>query len=229
MKILVLNGSPKAKSDTMHLTNAFLDGIAKKGDHEIEIVNVIEKNIKPCMGCFACWKLQNGKCIQNDDQNDILGKITASDVIIWSFPLYCYSMPSHLKAVADRTIPLAKMSMKEENGIIRHDTLVDLSQKRYVVISGCGFPNWEGNFDGLKLQCRNMFGKDVAMVCVPETPMLNEPTAAPLTGPLLEKFAAAGAEYAEHLALSEETINSLEMPMLPNDIYIQIVNGNAGQ
>ncbi|MBQ8231601.1 MAG: flavodoxin family protein [Lachnospiraceae bacterium] len=229
MKILVLNGSPKAKSDTMHLTNAFLDGIAKKGVHEIEIVNVIEKNIKPCMGCFACWKLQNGKCIQNDDQNDILSKIIANDIIIWSFPLYCYSMPSHLKAVVDRTIPLAKMSMKEENGIVRHDTLVDLSKKRYVVISGCGFPNWDGNFDGLKLQCRNMFGKDVTMVCVPETPMLNEPTAAPLTGPLLEKFVAAGEEYAEHLALSEETINSLEMPMLPNDIYIQIVNGNAGQ
>ena len=29
MKVLVLNGSPKTKSDTMHLTNAFLDGLKK--------------------------------------------------------------------------------------------------------------------------------------------------------------------------------------------------------
>ncbi len=229
MKILVLNGSPKAKSDTMHLTKAFLDGIAKNGEHQIEIINVIEKEIKPCLGCFACWKIQNGRCVQNDYQNEILSKIIMSDVIIWSFPLYCYSMPSHLKAVSDRTIPLAKMSMNEENGVVKHDTLVDLSSKHYIIISGCGFPNWSGNFDGLKLQCKNMFANNLTMVCVPETPMLNEPTAEPLTKPLLEKFAKAGEEYANTLKLSDETIEILETPMLPNEIYIQIVNQNAAQ
>lgn len=228
MKILVLNGSPKAKSDTMHLTNAFLDGIANSGEHQIEIINVIEKEIKPCLGCFACWKIQNGKCVQNDYQNEILGKIIESNVIILSFPLYCYGMPSHLKAVIDRIIPLSKMSMKEENGIVSHDTLIDLSKKHFTVISGCGFPNWSGNFDAVRIQCRNMFGNNLTTICVPETPMLNEPTAEPLTKPLLEKFAKAGEEYAENLKLSEETVAMLETPMLPNEIYIQIVNQNAG-
>ena len=224
MKILVLNGSPKNKSDTMNLTKAFLGGIEKSGEHSIEIINVIEKEIKPCTGCFACWKIQNGKCIQNDYQNIILEKIAEADVIIWSFPLYCYSMPSHIKAVVDRTIPLVKMSMKETNGVVRHDALIDLSSKHYVVISGCGFPNWSGNFDGLKLQCANMFGNNLTMVCVPETPMLNAPTAEPLTQPLLEKFKQAGEYYAENLRLSEEIVTDLEAPMLPNEVYIQIVN-----
>ncbi len=228
MKILVLNGSPKKKSDTMHLTNAFVKGIEKHG-HDVEIINVIEKEIKPCLGCFACWKNLDGKCIQKDSQNEILAKIVEADVIIWSFPLYCYSMPSHLKAVSDRTIPLAKMSMKEENGAVVHDTLFDLSQKSYVVISGCGFPDWNGNFDGLKLQCKNMFGEELTMICVPETPMLNEPSAMPLTQPLLQKFEAAGEEYAQAKMLSDETISALETPMLPNEVYIQIVNQNAGQ
>ena len=229
MKILVLNGSPKKQSDTMHLTNAFLNGMNKQSSNEVEIVNVIEKEIKPCLGCFACWKNLDGKCIQKDDQNDILKKIVEADVIIWSFPLYCYSMPSHLKAVCDRTIPLAKMSMKEENGTVVHDSLFDLSQKNYVVISGCGFPDWDGNFDGLKLQCKNMFGEKLTMVCVPETPMLNEPTAMPLTQPLLTKFEAAGAEYAQNMVLADATVSALEMPMLPNEVYIQIVNQNAAQ
>ncbi|MGN1132709.1 MAG: flavodoxin family protein, partial [Ruminococcus sp.] len=107
MKILVLNGSPKAKSDTMHLTNAFVNGLMKSGEHQLEIVDVIKKNINPCMGCFACWQMQKGECIQQDDQNDILKQIVDSDIVIWSFPLYCYGIPSHLKAVIDRTIPLA--------------------------------------------------------------------------------------------------------------------------
>lgn len=224
MNILVLNGSPKKKSDTMHLTKAFVSGMEQCGGHHIEIIHVIEKGIKPCMGCFACWKIQNGKCIQDDDQNDILAKMTAADVIIWSFPLYCYGMPSHIKAVVDRTIPLVKMSMKEKDGAVRHDALIDMSSKHYVVISGCGFPNWSGNFDGLKQQCSNMFYDHLTMVCVPETPMLNVPEAEPLTRPLLERFKQAGTYYAEHLNLSEDIVKALEEPMIPNEVYIQMVN-----
>ena len=47
MKILVLNGSPKKKSDTMVLTKAFLSGMDKDGGHSIEMINVIEKRKIP--------------------------------------------------------------------------------------------------------------------------------------------------------------------------------------
>jgi hypothetical protein len=128
------------------------------------------------------------------------------------------------KAVIDRTLPLTKMSMQVVDGQVVHNTVVDLSKKKYVVITGCGFPNWDGNFDGLKIQCKNSFGNNLTMVCVSETPMLNQPTAEPLTKPLLEKFTKAGEEYINNLSLSDETIAALETPMIPNEIYIQIVN-----
>lgn len=225
MKILVLNGSPKKKSDTMKLTGAFLSDFEKSGEHSIEIINVIEKEIKPCTGCFACWKRQNGKCIQNDDQNEILAKIVEADVVLWSFPLYCYGMPSHLKAVVDRTIPFLKMSMYETETAVRHNSLIDLSSKHYVVIAGGGFPDWEGNFESLKLQCGNtFFNTDLTMICVPETPLLNSSEAERLAQPLLEKFRKAGAYYAKNLSLSEEITAALETPMLPKETYMQIVN-----
>ena len=41
MKILVLNGSPKRKSDTFRLTDAFLTGMNRKEQHEMNIINVI--------------------------------------------------------------------------------------------------------------------------------------------------------------------------------------------
>ena len=43
MKILVLNGSPRKRSDTMVLTNSFLSGIksVNRDDINIEIINVI--------------------------------------------------------------------------------------------------------------------------------------------------------------------------------------------
>ena len=225
MKILVLNGSPKKKSDTFRMTQSFLNGLNAAGENDVSVVNVIEKKIAPCRGCFGCWQKGEGHCLIDDDQNEILDLYRAADLIIWSFPLYCYGMPSHLKAVLDRTIPLVKMKMvQKEDGSVRHETLVDFSKIRTVVLCGCGFPNWEGNFDSLKLQCRQCFG-NLEIVCVPETPMLNVPEAAPVADPLLASFETAGREYARALALSPETIARLETPMIPKEAYIRIVNG----
>lgn len=227
MKILVLNGSPKPISDTMVITNEFLKGIQDNSESEIEVIDIIKKKINPCMGCFKCWHRLDGKCIQNDDQNEILDKIIKSDIIIWSFPLYCYSMPSHMKAVLDRTIPFCKLNMKESNGKVEHEVLYDLSKKKYVIISGCGFPNWKDNFEGLRIQCRNFFGEEAIQIFVSETPMLNVKEAEPVTLPLKVKFYNAGKEYINTLNLSKGTIESLETPMIPMEVYINIVNGIA--
>lgn len=227
MKILVLNGSPKKKSDTFRLTDAFLRGMNKHHEHEVNIINVIEKNIAPCKGCFGCWEKLDGHCVIQDDQNHILDLYRSADVIIWSFPLYCYGMPSHLKAVLDRTIPLVKMDMvQKEDGTVRHEALADFSRMHTLVICGCGFPDWDGNFDGLKKMCEICFcGPD--MVCVPEAPMLNVPEAAIVADPLLKRFEEAGEEYAASLTLSDQTIAALETPMIPKEVYIRLVNGTT--
>ena len=227
MKILVLNGSPKKKSDTFRLTDAFLKGMNREHPHEVHIVHVIEKKIAPCRGCFGCWQRGDGHCVTADDQNAILDLYRDADVIIWSFPLYCYGMPSHLKAVLDRTIPLVKMRMVQQpDGTVRHEPLVDFSRIRTLVICGCGFPHWEGNFDGLRQMCRNCFG-DPDMVCVPETPLLNVPEAAVVADPLLARFRRAGEEYAASGRLSPETVAELERPMISAEDYIRNVNGTA--
>lgn len=227
MKILVLNGSPKKKSDTFRLTEAFLKGLNRTGAHEIHVIHVIEKNIAPCRGCFGCWQRRDGHCVIQDDQNGILDLYRQSDLTVWSFPLYCYGMPSHLKAVLDRTIPLVKMNMERRpDGTVRHEALADFSGMHTLVICGCGFPAWEGNFDGLKTMCKTCFGGP-DMVCVPETPMLNAPEAAAVAEPLLRRFEQAGEEYASGLRLSPETVAALETPMIPAEMYIRIVNQNA--
>ena len=43
MKILVLNGSPKRdKSDTMHITRAFLEGMQETAPQEIHVIDATE-------------------------------------------------------------------------------------------------------------------------------------------------------------------------------------------
>ncbi len=225
MNILVLNGSPKKKSDTLRLTEAFLTGMNKERQNDVKVINVIEKDISPCRGCFGCWERMDGHCVIQDDQNEILDQYVKSEVIIWSFPLYCYSMPSHLKAVLDRTIPLVKMRMVQEtDGTVRHEAFDDFSRIHTLVICGCGFPDWSGNFDSLRIMCNNCF-RNPEMVFVPEAPLLNIPEAAVVADPLLKRFTEAGEEYAKNLALSSETIARLETPMISNEDYLRNVNG----
>ena len=67
MKILVINGSPKKeKSDTMHITRAFLDGMNEVSENEIHIIHATDKHIAYCTGCFACMH-NGGSCIHDDD------------------------------------------------------------------------------------------------------------------------------------------------------------------
>ena len=168
MKILVLNGSPKTKSDTFRLTEAFLRGMNKDHRHEVHVVRVINKQIAPCRGCFGCWAQKDGHCVIPDDQNEILDLYRSADVILWSFPLYCYGMPSHLKAVLDRTIPLIQRRMvQQSDGTVRHVPLTDFSRIHTLVICGCGFPDWDGNFDALRAMCRACF-REPDMVFVPD-------------------------------------------------------------
>ena len=220
MKILVLNGSPKKKSDTMVLTNAFLSGIEKNGSHEIFVMNISEMKISSCRGCFGCWQVKNKHCVIDDDQIRILDLYPEMDLIIWSFPLYCYGMPSHIKAVLDRTIPLNQMKMEIVDGRTRHLPMVDFSKIHTVVISGCGFPNYEHNFEGLSRQCDLCFG-NLTKIFVPETPLLNIPEAKPVTEPKVLAFENAGEEYAKNFSLSPETIENLQSLMISKEDYIR--------
>ena len=220
MKILVLNGSPKKKSDTMVLTNAFLRGIKKNGNHEISVMNISEMKISSCRGCFGCWQVKNKHCVIDDDQNRILDLYPEVDLIIWSFPLYCFGMPSHIKAVLDRTIPLNQMKMEIVDGRTRHLPMVDFSKIHTVVISGCGFPNYEHNFEGLSRQCDLCFG-NLTKIFVPETPLLNIPEAKPVTEPKVLAFENAGEEYAKNFSLSPETIENLQSLMISKEDYIR--------
>ncbi len=225
MNVLVLNGSPKQKSDTYRMTDSFLKGLNRAQKHEVRIINVIDKKIAPCRGCFGCWKKMDGHCLIDDDQNEILNLYRDADLIIWSFPLYCYGMPSHLKAVLDRTIPLIQMKMVQDaDGSVRHVPLADFSRIHTLVICGCGFPDWEGNFTGLRAMCKAAF-RDPDMVCVPESPLLNVPLAAAVADPLLARFEEAGREYARNLTLSAATVAELETPMISKEEYLRNVNG----
>lgn len=227
MKILVINGSPKKeKSDTMQITRAFLDGMNGASQNEIKIIHAIDKHIEYCSGCFACMR-NGGNCIHNDDMRGILEEILDSDLLIWSYPLYCYGMPAPLKALLDRTLPLSSMAMQKVGDRYEHVGQADFSHLKYVMICGCGFPNSKHNFEPAVMQFVRCFPNGHTIITVPESPMFNAPEAAVVTVPRLELIKKAGRQYAESGVISDELLTGITSPMIPEEQYAEIVNGTV--
>ena len=227
MKILVLNGSPKKeKSDTMHITRAFLEGMSETGAQEIRTIHVIDRHIEYCCGSMACMR-NGGVCRHHDDMRAILDEILSSDLLVFSFPLYCYGMPAVLKNLIDRTIPLSSIAMRKADGRYEHVGQADFSHLRYLMICGCGFPNSAHNFEPAVAQFRLMFRGNHTIVTVPESPMFNVPEAAAVTAPRLELVRKAGRQYAQSGTIDAAVLAQTGSPMIPEETYARIVNGEA--
>ena len=225
MKILVLNGSPKRdKSDTMHITRAFLDGMNETEPQAVHTIHVIDKHIEYCTGCFSCMR-NGGTCVHDDDMREILEEILTSDLLIWSFPLYCYGMPAPLKALLDRTLPLSSMAMQKVGDRYEHVEQTDFSHLRYLMICGCGFPNSKHNFEPAVAQFKLCFPGNHTIITVPESPMFNAPEAAIVTEPRLALVKQAGKQYAENGKIDVALLAEISSPMIPEEQYAAIVNG----
>lgn len=95
MKVLLINGSPKAKGCTFTALNE----IARELEKEkilTEIFHVGNKPIRGCIDCRKCVAAQNGRCSFDDDPvNVALEKAQLADGFIFGSPVH-YAAPSGL-------------------------------------------------------------------------------------------------------------------------------------
>ena len=219
MKVLILNGSPKLdKSNTLNVTNAFVSGFPE--DTEIKRIDIYAKDIKPCRGCFACWASDEGRCAINDDMGEILSAIKEADIIIESFPLYFYGMPSQLKAVTDRCLSLAEpyMGNRSDDGQT-FNKMRDPSifEKKLVVISSCGYVELEPVYPALLAQYDLICGgrdKYEAILCAMGEVFMTGKAKRQIKV-YLESIKDAGVEYcANGYKISAETKRKISIPIL---------------
>lgn len=217
LKVLVFNGSPRKElSCTMRVTNKFLEGMKKEADCDIEIINISDCSITPCLGCLSCWGRTEGECIiKNDDIPMLKDKVMEADVIIESYPLYFFGMPGIMKVFTDRM--LSFMNTYEGQAPIIgepfHGIRYELPGKKFIIISSCGYAQTDLIYDSLLNQYDCICGKDnyYALLC-PQGKTLAEPTLFDRLEKFLEKYVDAGAELARTMELSKETLAHLQEP-----------------
>lgn len=226
MKVLVINGSPKGKrSNTYRLTTAFLAGM---GGAEVREYAVSGLDIKPCLGCFACWNKTPGRCVIPDEMTSVIESMLWADVIVWSFPLYYFSVPGGLKNLMDRQLPMVLpfMSRNTESG--GHPTRYDLSGKRHIVISTCGFYTAEGNYDGVTAIFDHLCGKgNYTSIFCGQGELFRVKELRQRTDEYLTHATRAGREFVSG-GISRETRERLEELLYPREVFEAMADASWG-
>ena len=90
MKVLLINGSPRANGCTAAALKEMISVFEAEGV-ETELVHVGNKDIRGCLACGSCMK--NGKCVFDDLVNEVAPKFEEADGLVVGSPVY-YASPN---------------------------------------------------------------------------------------------------------------------------------------
>ena len=113
MKVLMLNGSPRANGNTA-LALDEMRKVFEQENVEVEIVHVGQKDIRGCIACGQCGKL--GKCVFDDVVNEAAKKFEEADGLVVGSPVYYASANATLVAFLTRLFYSTNFSKRMKVG-----------------------------------------------------------------------------------------------------------------
>lgn len=98
--VLVLMSAGTKNGNTDHLTDAYINGLVKKG-HSVTKIYLGNTRMEGCRGCGACQRNGN-HCIIQDDMQKLYPLFAACDTLVMASPLYFWTITARLKSFIER-------------------------------------------------------------------------------------------------------------------------------
>ena len=149
MNIFVLNGSPRPNGNTKGMIRAFQEG-ARSAGHQVDVVDVCRKKIGGCLACEYCHTKGGGKCIQQDDMQEVYPLLEEAEMIVLASPIYYHSFSGQLQCAINRIYALDKPKKLRKAALI-------LSSGSDLVYSGAIFEYQNSFLQYLHLEDCGMF------------------------------------------------------------------------
>lgn len=99
MKVLIINGSPRANGNTSVALHE-MEKIFRNEGIEVETLHIGNKDIRGCIACGKCAEV--GKCVFDDMVNECAAKFEACDGLVLGSPVYYASANATLIAFLTR-------------------------------------------------------------------------------------------------------------------------------
>jgi multimeric flavodoxin WrbA len=90
------------KKHTYDAAVQFLSNLQAMGDIEGEIVRLSDYRLEACRGCKVCFEQGEEHCPLKDDRDVLIGKMMASDGVVFASPNYSFQVSAIMKTFLDR-------------------------------------------------------------------------------------------------------------------------------
>jgi multimeric flavodoxin WrbA len=113
MLVLGIAGSPRRGGNSELLLDRARAG-AQEAGAAVEKVVLSTLDYSPCIACGKCD--ETGKCVLEDDMQELYEKVGAADAMIFATPMYFYAVSAWAKGAIDRSQALwaRKYVLKDE-------------------------------------------------------------------------------------------------------------------
>lgn len=144
------------KGYTHKILTSFLEGM-EEADATVEAIFAKRFKIRPCLGDFHCWYEKVGKCIQNDDMEQLYPKFREADILVLAIPIY-FPLPGEMQNLLNRLMPLVEPILEFHDGRTRAKFHDDVKISKIVLVSTGGW--WEKENMELVVQFVEHIAKD---------------------------------------------------------------------
>lgn len=115
-KIMIMNGSPRAKGNTIALCEAFSRGAVQAG-HQVTRFDLQKMDIHGCLGCMKGGKDPQSPCVQKDAMDNIYPVYREADIVVLATPMYYWGFSGQIKTAFDRLFAVAECNPDYANPI----------------------------------------------------------------------------------------------------------------
>lgn len=121
-KIVVITGSPRREGNSFAMTKAFIERAEARG-HQVTRFDAAFRKVGSCRACETCFR--TGKaCSFDDDFNQLAPVILEADAVVFTMPVYWYSIPAQIKGVIDRLFSFVVGGERDRRQGMRHDPVL---------------------------------------------------------------------------------------------------------
>jgi len=225
MKVMAVNSSARVggESKTEWMLNHLVEGMASAGA-DVDVVNLRDKKIKYCTGCFSCWTKSPGKCILQDDMTkELFPQWLASDLVVYATPLYHHTVNAHMKTFIERSLPVLQPFFEDRKGQTGHP--LRSAPPKAVVVSVAGFPEIRA-FDQMAAYVKYLFGQGLlAEIYRPAAETMMSPGMEKFQTTIAEALQDAGRELVQFNMVKPFTMHTIRQPLVDDiDLFHEMGN-----
>ena len=216
MKVMAINSSARTGkgSKTQLMLDNLVQGMRQAGA-QVEVVNLREKKINYCIGCFTCWSKTPGVCVHQDDMtSQIYPAWLEADLCVYATPLYHYTVNAQLKTFIERTLPMLEPFMVPgKDGATSHP--LRHQPPAAVFLSVAGFPE-ASVFAELSHYVNSLWGRHGALkgeIYRAGAESMQLPCYSLVLDQILEATRQAGAQLVTQGKIEPETMSIITQPL----------------